>query len=52
MQVMYILSTLASTLASSQSMAKIGFAFKSNKNSELIMSKRFPAVDGLAKEHE
>ncbi len=45
---MYILSALAS----SQSMAKIGFAFKNDKNSELIMSKRFPAVDGLAEEHE
>ncbi len=33
-------------------MAKIGFAFKSAKNSELIMSKSFPAVDELAKEHE
>jgi hypothetical protein len=33
-------------------MAKIGFAFKSAKNSERIMSNRFPAVHGLAEEHE
>jgi hypothetical protein len=39
-------------LAASQSMAKVGFAFKSVKNSELIMSKRFPTLDGLATEHE
>jgi hypothetical protein len=39
-------------LAASQSMAKVGFALKSVKNSELIMSKRFPTLDGLATEHE
>ena len=39
-------------LAASQSMAKVGFAFKNVKNSELIMSKRFPTLDGLATEHE
>ena len=39
-------------LAASQSMGKVGFAFKNVKNSELIMSKRFPTLDGLATEHE
>ena len=39
-------------LAASQSMSKVGFAFKNIKNSELIMSKRFPTLDGLATEHE
>ena len=39
-------------LAASQSMGKVGFAFKNLKNSELIMSKRFPTLDGLATEHE
>ena len=39
-------------LAASQSMAKVGFAYKTVKNSEVIMSKRFPTLHGLATEHE
>jgi hypothetical protein len=43
---------MLSALAASQSMNKIGFAFKNLKNAQLILSKRFPTVDGLAVEHE
>ena len=39
-------------LAASQSMGNVGFAFENVKNSELIMSRRFPTLDGLATEHE
>ena len=43
---------MLSALAASQSMNKVGFAFKNLKNAQLILSKRFPTVDGLAVEHE
>jgi hypothetical protein len=43
---------MLSALAASQSMNKVGFAFKNLKNAQLIMSKRFPTLEGLAAEHE
>ncbi len=42
---------MLAALAALQSIGKVGFAFKNLKNSELIMSKRFPTLEGLAPEH-